>query len=137
MKRLHINVHVKNIERSVAFYSTLFDAQPSVVKHDYAKWESEHPLVNFSISLSDTQEGINHLGIEADSDEALYALYNRLEKLEGKKHEEGDTVCCYAKSHKQWIADPQGVEWEIFHTYGSSDTYSKKESKQTCCIPAN
>jgi hypothetical protein len=38
MKRLHVHVSVEDIPRSVAFYSALFAAKPSVVKTDYAKW---------------------------------------------------------------------------------------------------
>jgi len=28
--------------------------------------------------------------------------------------------CCYAESEKSWLADPQGVLWEIFLTTGQS-----------------
>jgi catechol 2,3-dioxygenase-like lactoylglutathione lyase family enzyme len=135
MKRLHINLHVTDLEESVKFYSGLFGAEPVVLKKDYAKWAGDNPSMNFSISLSETQKGINHLGIETDSGDELHTLYNRLDQLKGRRTEEGDTVCCYAKSHKNWIRDPQEVEWEIFHTYGESDTYSNRETDTACCIP--
>lgn len=135
MKRLHINIRVTDLEKSLSFYSELFDARPVVLKDDYAKWAIDDPLVNFSISLSGAEPGIEHLGIEADSGAELDTLYKRLDKLSGSRTEEGDTVCCYAKSHKNWIRDPQGVEWEIFHTYGASDSYGNKEGDAACCIP--
>jgi len=132
MKRLHVNVLVKNLEQSVQFYSQLFKTEPTVVKADYAKWMLEDPSVNFALSLSDNKEGIQHLGIQADSEQELEELYRRMDQIEGKKIEEGDTVCCYAKSHKSWIEDPQGVEWEIFYTYGTSET---NRAKSNCCEP--
>lgn len=133
MKRLHVNIQVKDLNQSVLFYSQLFKTEPTVVKPDYAKWMLEDPKVNFALSLSSTQEGIEHLGIQAETEEELGELYGRLDSIEGKKFEEGDTVCCYAKSHKSWIKDPQGVEWEIFHTYGTSETNTAQKSN--CCIP--
>ncbi|WPP48028.1 ArsI/CadI family heavy metal resistance metalloenzyme [Catalinimonas niigatensis] len=133
MKRLHVNIQVKELAKSIHFYSQLFKAEPSVVKADYAKWMLEDPKVNFALSLSDTKEGIEHLGIQAETEEELGELYSRLDRIEGKIFEEGDTVCCYAKSHKSWIEDPQGVEWEIFHSYGTSETNTSEGSP--CCIP--
>ncbi|MEK6482430.1 ArsI/CadI family heavy metal resistance metalloenzyme [Catalinimonas sp. 4WD22] len=135
MKRLHVNIQVKDLEQSINFYSQLFKGEPTVIKKDYAKWMLEDPKVNFALSLSDTNEGIEHLGIQVDTEEELGELYSRLDQIEGKKFEEGDTVCCYAKSHKSWIEDPQGVEWEIFQTYGTSQT-NTNESK-SCCIPVS
>ena len=29
--------------------------------------------------------------------------------------------CCYAKSDKHWVTDPQGIAWEGYHTLGRSD----------------
>ena len=37
MKRFHVHVSVDNLDQNIRFYSTLFGAQPSVVKDDYAK----------------------------------------------------------------------------------------------------
>lgn len=133
MKRLHVNILVKNLEQSINFYSQLFKAEPTVVKTDYAKWMLEDPKVNFALSLSDAKEGIEHLGIQAETEEELGELYSRLDIIEGKKTDEGDTVCCYAKSQKSWIEDPQGVEWEVFYSYGTSVT--NKAENSNCCIP--
>lgn len=132
MKRLHVNILVKDLDQSINFYSQLFQSKPTVVKADYAKWMLEDPKVNFALSLSNSKEGIEHLGIQAETEKELTELYSRLDQIEGKKHQEGDTVCCYAKSHKSWIEDPQGVEWEVFYSYGTSDT-NKAENSQ-CCV---
>jgi len=135
MKRLHVNIQVKDLEKSILFYQQLFNAEPTVQKADYAKWMLEDPKVNFAISLSDKNEGIEHLGIQAESEEELGELYGRLDKIEGKQFQEGETICCYSKSHKSWIEDPQGVEWEVFRTFGSSDTNKGEvDSESSCCV---
>lgn len=131
MKRLHVNLRVDSIDKSVDFYNALFSNKPSVRKPDYAKWMLEDPRVNFSISLSKISPGIEHLGIQAETSEELSVLYVAMEKAEGIVRAEGDTVCCYAKSNKSWIKDPQGIEWEVFQTYGESEV--NKIADAACC----
>ena len=58
MKRLHVHVKVDDLSQSMRFYSTLFAAEPTVVKPDYAKWMLDDPRVNFAISTS----GGDHTG---------------------------------------------------------------------------
>ena len=31
-------------------------------------------------------------------------------------HSDGETTCCYAKSEKSWVEDPNGIAWEAYHT---------------------
>lgn len=124
MKRFHVNLAVDDLAQSVWFYSTLFAAEPTVLKPDYAKWMLEDPRVNFSISTaSGRRAGISHLGIQAEDEGELAEIYGRLAAAERPVLEEKATTCCYAQSDKQWIADPQGVEWETFYTYGESTVY--------------
>src|SRR5882757_3353518 len=106
MKRMHVHVAVKDILRSVSFYSALFDAEPAVVKSDYAKWMLDDPRVNFAISTRGREPGLDHLGIQVESVEELGEVYGRLRKAGGDVIEQGRTVCCYAKSEKSWIDDP-------------------------------
>jgi catechol 2,3-dioxygenase-like lactoylglutathione lyase family enzyme len=123
MKRLHVHVGVDNIDRSIAFYSTLFAAAPTVRKPDYAKWMLDDPRVNFAISHRGEGGGVRHLGIQVENGDELKEVYARLNEADGPTLEEGATTCCYAKSEKTWIADPQGVAWETFLTTGESTTY--------------
>ena len=51
----------------------------------------------------------------------LAEVYDRLSRAERPIVEAKGATCCYAKSDKQWIADPQGVPWETFFTYGEAD----------------
>ena len=123
MKRLHVHVAVEDLEKSIGFYSTLFDTAPVVVKPDYAKWMLEDPRVNFAISARGHKVGLDHLGIQVESRDELAEVYGRLERAEGPVLAEGETTCCYAESEKSWIIDPQGVAWETFHTTGESTVY--------------
>lgn len=123
MKRLHVHVGVVDLESSVRFYSTMFGAAPTESKDDYAKWMLEDPRVNFAVSASNAHKGIEHLGIQVDDRAELAEVYGRLKAADGPVVEEGCTTCCYAKSEKSWIADPDGVLWEAFHTTGGSAVY--------------
>lgn len=115
MKRLHVHVGVNDLGHSIRFYSTLFGVEPTVTKDDYAKWMLDDPRVNFAISAGNhARKGIEHLGIQAESPEELTEVYGRLKDADRPVLEEGQTTCCYAKSEKSWISDPDGVVWEAF-----------------------
>lgn len=139
MKRLHVHVSVKDISASVRFYRELFDAEPTVIKDDYAKWMLEDPRVNFAISRSAAATGVDHLGIQVQDPKELAEVYERLKKAEGPVIEEGETTCCYARSEKSWIHDPQGVEWEVFLTTSESAVYGSElvvpKATKPCCTP--
>lgn len=123
MKRLHVHVAVADLQQSVRFYATLFAAEPTVLKPDYAKWMLEDPRVNFAISARGAVPGIEHLGLQVEDEAELAAVYGRLQEAEGTVLEEGATTCCYAKSEKAWISDPTGIAWEAFLTRGEHTTY--------------
>ncbi len=123
MKRLHVHVSVADLDESVRFYSNLFAAQPTVQKGDYAKWMLEDPRVNFAISRRERATGVRHLGIQVETHAELAEVFSRLEHAERPVLKEGATTCCYAKSEKTWVDDPQGVQWETFLTMGASESY--------------
>jgi len=123
MKRFHVHVSVEDIDRSIEFYSTLFAATPTVRKPDYAKWMLDDPRVNFAISQRGTAAGVDHLGIQVEDAAELAEVADRLAQAKAPVLEETATTCCYAKSDKQWIADPQGVAWETFLTHGEATVY--------------
>ena len=139
MKRLHVHVSVKDISSSIRFYRELFNAEPDVTKDDYAKWMLEDPRVNFAISRRMSATGINHLGIQVDDRAELTEVFERLKRAEGPVIDEGETTCCYARSEKSWIQDPQGIEWETFLTTGESTIYGTEgitpEIAKPCCTP--
>jgi len=150
MKRLHVHVGVSDLDQSIGFYSTLFGAAPSVVKEDYAKWMLDDPRVNFAVSSGrHARKGIEHLGIQAGDGAELAEVYGRLKVAGRPVLEEGETTCCYAKSEKSWVSDPDGVIWEAFHTKGEATVYGDSPALDTldkahspdaapakCCAPA-
>jgi hypothetical protein len=143
MKRFHVHVSVEDVPASVRFYSALFSAQPTVIKSDYAKWMLDDPRVNFAISRRGSDVGVRHLGIQVEDGEELRDVYERLKLAERPVLNEGRTTCCYAKSEKSWIEDPQGVKWETFLTTGESTVYGadpeseppRASSAPRCCSP--
>ena len=146
MKRLHVHVGVSDLDRSIGFYSTLFGVPPTVVKADYAKWMLDDPRVNFAVSAGPhARKGIEHLGIQAEDGAELAEVYDRLKVAGRPVLEEGGTICCYAKSEKSWVTDPDGVIWEAFHTMGEATVYgdspaldaiAAEAAPAKCCAPA-
>jgi hypothetical protein len=139
MKRLHVHVSVDNLDQSIGFYSAMFSASPTVSKHDYAKWMLDDPRVNFAISQRGHATGLNHLGIQVESAAELSDMQTRLEALQPGVEMEDDVACCYAKSDKYWVTDPQGIAWETFHTLSNIPVFGEsaheRSATASCCIP--
>lgn len=138
MKRMHLHVAVTNLAQSIRFYSSLFGAQPTVEKADYAKWMLDDPRVNFAISARGQHAGLDHVGIQVDSAEELHEIQSRLQQAEMEILTQTGTTCCYAKSDKHWAQDPSGIAWETYHTLDSAPTFNDQyhDSKTACCAPA-
>ncbi len=145
MKRFHVHVSVKDLESSIRFYSALFGTDPIVTKSDYAKWMIEDPRINFAISQRGTSAGVNHLGLQVDSDAELELLRAQAERADLVAAPERDVSCCYARGNKYWYTDPQGVAWETYHTLEQVEFFRPGENKpegaeatagSNCCEPA-
>lgn len=141
MKRFHVHLHVDDLATSVGFYSRLFAAEPARLEGDYAKWMLEDPPVNFAISTRGSKPGIDHLGIQTDDPAELAALKARAEAADMALLDEGETTCCYARSEKHWITDPQGIAWEHFHTLGNIPVFNEAAAPaaaaSACCAPTD
>jgi len=133
MKRFHVHVHVADIDKSVIFYSKLFAAEPARLEADYAKWMLEDPRVNFAISTRGAAPGVDHLGLQTDDADELLDLKARATAADMALLDEGNTACCYARSDKYWVTDPQGVAWEHFHTLESIPVFSEERAADVCC----
>ena len=138
MKRFHVHLHVDNLSQSIAFYSRLFAAEPTRVEADYAKWMLDDPRVNFAISTRGMQTGIDHLGFQVDETNELADLKARATSADMALLDEGETTCCYARSEKHWVTDPQGIAWEHFHTLDTIPVFREAPaapSTSACCAP--
>lgn len=133
MKRFHVHVHVSDLQKSIDFYSRMFAAQPTRTESDYAKWMIEDPRINFAISTRGGSTGVDHLGIQTDSPEELVSLKDQARQADMALLAEGEVSCCYAKSDKYWLTDPQGVAWEQFHTLGDIPVFSEKKAVAGGC----
>ena len=138
MKRFHVHAHVTDLQASIAFYSKLFAAEPVRIEVDYAKWMLEDPRINFAISTRG-KPGVDHLGFQTDGDDELAELKARAKAADMSMLDEGETTCCYARSDKYWLTDPQGIAWEQFHTLENIPVFGDGVANQTataCCSPS-
>ena len=136
MKRFHVNLNVTDLQKSVDFYNTLFATEPTVLKNDYAKWMLDDPRINFAISRSDRSSGVNHVGLQADTEAELGEIQDRLRAANRDTFDQPVAECCYAKSTKTWVRDPDEVAWETFVTHGQITHYGSDvapESKESRC----
>lgn len=140
MKRFHVHAHVEDLKASVAFYSKLFAAEPARLEADYAKWMLEDPRLNFAISTRGGAPGVDHLGLQTDTEGELVELKARAEAADMTLLDEGAVSCCYARSEKHWVVDPQGIAWEQFHTLVNIPVFSEKAKPAAnagcCAAPA-
>jgi catechol-2,3-dioxygenase len=137
MKRLHIHLSVNNIKESIGFYATQFGVAPTKVKEDYAQWLVDELSLNFAISTRGDKKGLNHLGIQYDSDEALETAQKAFEAKGIKGKEDKGAVCCYKASNKYWVNDPSGIVWENYHSMKDIEVFGMDEenSSDGCCVP--
>ena len=144
MKRFHVHVAVKELQDSIRFYTAMFGTSPTVVKPDYAKWMLEDPRINFAISQRSQKLGVNHLGLQAESEQEFEGLHANLQRADATIVAEKGAHCCYARSDKYWITDPQRIAWESFRSLGSIPLFGEEgrpasggcgSGEATCCAP--
>jgi len=138
MQRLHVHIGVQDLDTNIRFYTSLFGAEPTVVKEDYAKWMLDDPRVNFAISTHSGKIGLDHVGIQAETAGELSDIEGRLNAAGIAGEAQVGTACCYARSDKYWTLDPQGIAWESFLTLGTVPTFNEapaETSDSGCCVP--
>lgn len=138
MKTLHIHIKTKDIEASARYYTALFGASPTRQEGDYAKWLLDDPRAHISLSTHCGNPGVDHVGISVDNQQELDATAETLRARGAALAPQNATTCCYAQSNKYWSTDPQGVTWELFHSFGDSSTYGTEPPRpdttlNPCC----
>ena len=146
MKRFHVHLGVEDLAASIRFYSGLFGQAPTVEKGDYAKWMIDDPRINFAISQRGDNAGagrvgLNHLGLQVDSADELAGVRARFAAADSTTlTDEPDASCCYAKSDKHWVRDPQGIAWEGYHSLRAIEYFdgdaAPAANVSACCVPA-
>jgi catechol 2,3-dioxygenase-like lactoylglutathione lyase family enzyme len=143
MKRFHVHISVNNLADSIDFYSALFGLEPHVTKPDYAKWMLDDPRINFAISERGAKAGLDHLGIQVESDDELEALNRQFTRAALPVAEQKAAACCYSESNKYWTIDPQGIAWETFHSLASIPLFGNDtpvpviNPESACCPPSS
>jgi catechol 2,3-dioxygenase-like lactoylglutathione lyase family enzyme len=138
MKRFHVHLAVDDLAANIRFYSTVFGVPPTVEKTDYAKWMLDDPRINFALSSRGMKPGVDHLGVQVESDEELAELRGNVARADIAALDQEGAACCYAKSDKYWVTDPQGIAWETFRTLDGIPTFGTDVVKQdgaACCAP--
>ena len=86
-------------------------------------------------------ELIQKIQPSVQSDEELVELKERARAADMAVLDEGETACCYARSEKHWVTDPQGIAWEHFHTLDGIPTFNHDsagvpQAAAACCANA-
>lgn len=132
--KAHLALNVKDVERSIEFYTKLFGIEPSKVRKGYAKFNVENPPLNFTLNQVAFKErgALSHLGIQVTSTEDVVATRERWADAGLVTRDEMQTDCCYALQDKTWVQDPDGNEWEVFVVL--EDNLAETTAAADCCV---
>lgn len=119
--RLHLSLAVPDLDSAIRYYSTLFDHEPTFVQDHYAKWLLDDPKVNFVVESRGRTTGVDHLGIQAETDDELPVVVNRMKAAGGDFVDVGPVQCCYARLDKAWTRGMAGEKWEGFLTHDQGE----------------
>lgn len=141
--KMHVAINVRNLEQSLEFYTKLFNAAPTKVKENYAKFELDHPALHFSLNVRpyENRGVLNHFGFQVQDTEEVLAAKTRLQEAGLVSFDEMNTTCCYAVQDKIWVTDPEGNPWEVFYTkedseFEAAEDHAKAEQDVCCAAPA-
>lgn len=130
--KMHVGVNVTDLEKSIEFYTKIFNVEPVKIKPGYAKFLLNDPGLNFTLNFKDEVSGnqVGHFGFQVENRDEVFQHKDRLENLGFFAREEMDVTCCYATQDKFWVTDPDGNEWEFFYTKSDVEPMTAESS---CC----
>ena len=124
MSRAQLALNVDGLDEAITFYSKLFNTSPAKVKPGYANFAIVEPPLKLVLLENPGKGGtINHLGVEVESSDAVYAEIARLTDEGMFTEEEMGTTCCFAAQDKVWVTGPAGEKWEVYTVLADSDTF--------------
>ena len=137
MSRVQLALNVDDLEKSIAFYSTLFGTEPAKVRPGYANFAVENPPLKLVLleGEADQPTVMDHLGVEVFSTDEVNAATRRLTDSGLITLEENDTECCYALQDKVWVRGPGNEPWEVY-TVKADSGQREKATESACCTPA-
>ena len=127
MSRVQLALNVPDIDQAVDFYSKLFATEPAKRKPGYANFAiTDPPLKLVLFEKADAAARLNHLGVEVEDSDAVWAHQSRLTEQGVNSIEEYGT-CCFAKQDKVWVDGPDGA-WEIYTVLADSDAFGQSSA---------
>ena len=131
--KMHLNLATRNLDASVAFYSTLLGSGPTKRLADYALFVTNDPALELALDADPAAEGARgvHFGIVVDAVDAVDAQLARLQAAGFRTDLERETTCCYASQSKVWASDPDGRRWETYVVHADSE--ERDDDETTCC----
>ncbi|MFF5259756.1 ArsI/CadI family heavy metal resistance metalloenzyme [Actinomadura viridis] len=137
MSRVQLALRVADLEKSIAFYSKLFGAEPAKVRPGYANFAIAEPPLKLVLLEGDAGEPtrLDHLGVEVETTGQVAAATSRLADAGLATFEENDTSCCYALQDKVWVTAPGAEPWEVYTVKADADTLGKSAdgAPDACC----
>jgi catechol 2,3-dioxygenase-like lactoylglutathione lyase family enzyme len=134
--KMHLNLATRDLDRSVAFYSTLLGAEPAKQLHDYALFVTKEPGLELALDLDSGSDAVagrgQHFGIVVDSAEAVDVQIGRLQAAGYAVDIEREETCCYANQTKVWSTDPDGRRWETYFVHEESEA---RDGADAACCP--
>ena len=134
--RIHMGLAVKNLEKSIDFYTSLFGQSPTKTRPRYAKFEVAEPPVNLSLNEVGGTTGqsnpVAHFGIQVKTSDAVKQIGDRLQQVGMETRIEENVTCCYAVQDKVWVSDPDGNNWEVYVVL-DNDGQQRASDQSSCC----
>src|SRR5438477_3104218 len=134
--KVHVHMHVSNLEKSRAFYEKFFGTQPAKIRPGYVKFLPDFAPLNLALTEGTVGAGaIDHLGVQVESTETVTAMLHKAKAADIPVREEMAVSCCFANQDKFWVKDPDGVEWEVYHLNFDLDDEGRapREAGAACC----
>jgi catechol 2,3-dioxygenase-like lactoylglutathione lyase family enzyme len=121
MSRVQLALNVTDLDKAIAFYSKLFDAEPAKVRPGYANFAIAEPPLKLVLIEGQVGGTLNHLGVEVESVEEVAAATSRL-AAEGLATANESGECCFALQEKVWVEGPDAEPWEVYTVLADAPT---------------
>lgn len=133
--RVHVSFPVGDLEASIEFYRRFLGHAPTKHEDGYANFRLDSPAIHLALmeSAAPTAVAHTHYGIEVMDAGDLAAWRERVEASGLPTRVEEDVTCCYARSDKFWVRDPEGREWEVWMRHADAETLGEPTEPTACC----